>query len=255
MPLEVHPMTPADALAWTRIRSFAYRGPTHDVLHNGPISESSIQGVAQERARDIGRPNSWHWKVIDTALEPSADDPFESKGRTIAIGIWSLRNVTSSDGEGNDKAQQAQSAESYVVTNASGAPPIAFVPPELRLDALNSLMASFSTAKTEIMGTSDPYYMLESLATHPEQQGRGAGSMLLEWGLKKVDESGLSTYLSATAAGKRLYDKVGFEVVRKIEWDRAPWGGEGTDGYVCMVRPAREEASALSAIKRQDGGW
>jgi GNAT superfamily N-acetyltransferase len=89
------------------------------------------------------------------------------------------------------------------------------------------------------MTTSDPYLMLNMFATHPEHQGRGASKALLDWGLKKADDEGLVTYLNATDIGRRIYEKRGFEVVKMIEWDRVPWGGEGKDCHWCMVRQPR----------------
>ena len=42
-------------------------------------------GVADDRKREIEKPNTWHWKVVDTDLEPSSDDPSDNGGRTIAV--------------------------------------------------------------------------------------------------------------------------------------------------------------------------
>jgi GNAT superfamily N-acetyltransferase len=222
MPLELLPMTERDTLSWTRIRALAYRGPTHDLLHNGPISESSILGVATDRKRDLTQPNTWHYKIIDTSLPPSEDDPPNNGGLTIAIAIWSMHNVKQ---EGSNEPASIP---------ADGPP--GFLPPELRLDALSSLLGPLRAVQPEIMGTQKQYLMLNSLATHPEHQGRGAAKILLDWGLKKADKEGLPVYLNATPMGRWLYDKRGFKVVRVVEWHRVPWGGEGKDRHECMVR-------------------
>lgn len=229
MPLEISPITSDDTLSWVRVRSLAYYGPTHDVLHNGPIRESSIREAAEDRKRDLKKPNTWYWKIVDTALEPSDDDPPGSGGRIIAIAAWSMHNVKK---EGLNEPATKPAAIS------ANAP--AFMPPELRLDALGSLFGPLRAMQQEIMGTSTPYFMLNSLATHPEQQGRGAAKMLLDWGIKKADDEGLVTYLDATGIGKPIYEKRGFEVKKAVEWDRVPWGGEGKDCYYGMVRQPRK---------------
>ncbi|KAE8133671.1 acyl-CoA N-acyltransferase [Aspergillus pseudotamarii] len=82
----------------------------------------------------------------------------------------------------------------------------------------------------EFMG-SIPHYSLDMLATHPKFGGRGIGSQLLGWGLEEADVERTPTFLTATVAGKPLYEKKGFQVVGS---------NEITEGFVqiYMVRPA-----------------
>ncbi|CAO2650710.1 Nn.00g020020.m01.CDS01 [Neocucurbitaria sp. VM-36] len=225
MPFELHEITPADTLSWVRIRSLAYRGPTHDLLHSGPIRESSIHSVAEERKRDLEKPNTWHWKIVDTDLQPSDDDPEDNGGRTIAIAVWSMHNVKQ-EGINESSAIPAEKSD-----DAPG-----FLPPELRLDALASLLEPIRAAQKEIMGTEEQYFMLNSFMTHPDQQGRGAARLLLDWGLKKADKEDLVIYLDATETGRPIYEKRGFKLMRATEWDRVPWGGQGMDWHGQMVR-------------------
>lgn len=226
MPFELHKITPADTLAWTRIRAIAYYGPTHDLLHSGPISESSIRGVAEDRKRDLEKPNTWHWKIVDTDLDPSDDDPPDNGGRTIAIAVWSIHNVKV-EGSIESTAIPAEKANDDVP---------GFLPPELRLDAFTSLLNPIRAAQKEIMGAEKQYFMLNAFATHPDHQSRGAGSLLLNWGLQKADREGLVTYLDATETGRPVYEKRGFKLVKATEWDRVPWGGQGKDWHGQMVR-------------------
>lgn len=44
--------------------------------------------------------------------------------------------------------------------------------------------------------------------------------MLLKWGLDRADKDGLPVFLSASPAGKPIYEKRGFRVVRMEEVDR-----------------------------------
>jgi GNAT superfamily N-acetyltransferase len=231
MPLTLSPTTPQDTLSWTRIRALAYYGPTHDVLHSGAIRESSILAAAEDRKRDLLKPNTWFWKIVDTELEPSADDPPDNGGRTIAHAAWSLYNVP--------KEEPDEPATNPAVVSD---PKPAYFPPELRMDALSSLFGPLRAMQQETMGTTEQYFMLNSLATHPEQRCRGAAGMLIEWGLNKADEEGLVTYLDATGMAKPIYEKKGFEVKKAVEWDRVPWGGEGKDCHYGMVRmPQKRE--------------
>jgi hypothetical protein len=76
------------------------------------------------------------------------------------------------------------------------------------------------------------------LATLASSRKRGAGSMLLEWGLKIADELHLPAYLEATPAGEQLYKAFGFEAKDKLLIDLRPWK-DFHRLHSCMVRPAR----------------
>ncbi|KAF3053140.1 hypothetical protein E8E11_010448 [Didymella keratinophila] len=253
MPLELRPLCPADSLSWIRTRALAYYGPTHDLLHGGPVSETSIQGVAEDRKREIGKANVWHWKIVDTDLTPNKDDPEDNGGRTIAIAVWSMKNVEDEsehrEGEGHSSDAAAEEAPVEHASIPAETEPLAhnplgprypsFLPPELRLEALASLFDPLDASRDKIMGTEKPFFMLNSLATHPEHQGRGAGKMLLDWGMKKADDEQLVMYLDGTQVAKPIYEQRGFEVKRAVEWDRTVWGGEGVDVHYSMVREPR----------------
>ncbi|KAJ5209958.1 Acyl-CoA N-acyltransferase [Penicillium cf. griseofulvum] len=58
-----------------------------------------------------------------------------------------------------------------------------------------------------------PHYYLDMLGVNPCYQGKGLGSKLLKWGLKRADDEGVEVFLSASPAGKPLYAKHGFREV------------------------------------------
>lgn len=250
MPLEFHPLRPSDTLSWIRVRAKAYYGPTHDLLHNGPVSEESIRGVAEDRKREIGGPNIWHWKIVDTDLPLGEDDPEDNGGRTIAAAVWKMMNVDSetvhrdtlrkSEAEAPTEHASVPVEVALQEDDPLGPRYPAFHPPELRLDALASIFDPMDEARDEIMGTEKPFFMLNSLATDPDHQSRGAGALLLDWGVKRADSEGLVTYLDATQVAKPIYEKRGFKVIRAIDWDRTKWGGEGVDVHYSMVRMPRD---------------
>lgn len=55
-----------------------------------------------------------------------------------------------------------------------------------------------------------PHWYLELIVTRSRYQGRGAGGMLMRWGVERADEEGVECYLDATPEGKRLYERFGF---------------------------------------------
>lgn len=67
---------------------------------------------------------------------------------------------------------------------------------------------------------------MQTLVTHPQHQGRGAGATLLRWGLEKAQEAGLEAFLESTKAGRGLYEKNGFQHVEDLDLDLSQWGGK-----------------------------
>jgi hypothetical protein len=47
--------------------------------------------------------------------------------------------------------------------------------------------------------------------------------------VERADELGLEGYLEATMIGRRLYEKFGFHVVDKAQYDVEKYGKEGLD--------------------------
>jgi len=75
----------------------------------------------------------------------------------------------------------------------------------------------------------------------PEFQRQGHGGRLVDWGVKKADELGLSAYTDATEKGLGLYLKHGFQEVDRVVVDLGDWGGERgvMHGHVLLFRAAK----------------
>ncbi|EXF76159.1 acetyltransferase [Colletotrichum fioriniae PJ7] len=72
------------------------------------------------------------------------------------------------------------------------------------------------------------YMVLQALATHPEYQGRGIGTKLIQHGLEEIDSQSLACWFHASPSSYRLYEKAGFQEVGKNEYDLAKWAPVGT---------------------------
>ncbi|KAE9363437.1 putative GNAT family acetyltransferase [Stipitochalara longipes BDJ] len=81
--------------------------------------------------------------------------------------------------------------------------------------------------------------VLAILVTAPDFQGRGVGSLLCNDGLRIADQENLPAWLEASAKGRKLYQKLGFEDVVDIVTDLSKYGGEGVNTTVCMMRKIR----------------
>jgi len=59
--------------------------------------------------------------------------------------------------------------------------------------------------------------------THSEHRRRGAGLMMMQWGLNKADAMGLDSFVEATEAGHEMYKAAGFITVNDL------WADARTD--------------------------
>lgn len=78
--------------------------------------------------------------------------------------------------------------------------------------------------------------MLDLLATLPEYQGRGIGSVVLKWGTEKADAHQVRLYLEATLDGFRLYEKFGWKPVEQMFINFEEFGLEGGETFWIMIR-------------------
>ena len=83
--------------------------------------------------------------------------------------------------------------------------------------------------------------VLAILVTSPDFQGRGVGRRLCQEGLRIADGEKLPAWLEASALGRKLYKKLGFEDVQELSIDLSKYGGEGIDHHLCMLRASRKE--------------
>ena len=69
----------------------------------------------------------------------------------------------------------------------------------------------------------EPHWYLNVLGIHPDLQGRGFGSHLMQPVLRRCDEQGLPAYLETdTERNVALYKRHGFEVTERFD---LPGGG------------------------------
>ena len=86
--------------------------------------------------------------------------------------------------------------------------------------------------------------MLAILTVHQDYQRKGAGTLLVQWGLQKSEELGLPAYLEASPAGKFLYKKLGFHQIDTVIVKAEDWGGDEDHHYIAMLKEP-EKASSL----------
>lgn len=78
--------------------------------------------------------------------------------------------------------------------------------------------------------------------TARQHRQRGAGSILVRWGIELSDKIGLPCYVQASEQGRRLYQHHGFEEIDTVEFNLSDYG---LDGVAKMTEMTRESTIAL----------
>jgi GNAT superfamily N-acetyltransferase len=207
MPLEIHPITTeADLLEWCHIHYEAFKDTSVGCLWTSKPSAKSFQEMADFRTKLFSDPSAHIWKCVDTELD----------NKMIAVAYWGI--------------EEKERTPEQVDAGLQLRPPF----PEENREAKIAFMDGIFKSRRE--WGCKPQVMLESLVTHPDHHRRGAGSMLVKWGVEQADRLGLLGYLEASGDGAPLYRKFGFEQVNSIEYDTRPFGGDTVDIHeVCFI--------------------
>ena len=86
--------------------------------------------------------------------------------------------------------------------------------------------------------------VLALLCVHQDYQHRGAGALLVHWGLQRSENTFLPTYLEASPAGHRLYSKLGFRQIDIVVVKAGDWDGNVDKHYIALLKNP-EDASSL----------
>jgi GNAT superfamily N-acetyltransferase len=214
MPLESRFLQDEDLEEVIRMQHEAFRNP--DGIDNflSPEITLSDESVATsiERRRDMMLNNkaATFMVVVDSDLK-----------KIIACAIWEIFPHERTEEQVNALARQ---------------PPPA---PGAHLAAWDDYFGNLATQRRKL-GTR-PIAILRSIATHPEQQRRGAAGLLMEQFVKEVDYNGLEGYVEASGTGRALYARYGFAPVFERVFELEKYGGSGRDFNTVMIRPAKSK--------------
>lgn len=78
--------------------------------------------------------------------------------------------------------------------------------------------------------------VLALLVTDSRYRRRGAGSLVVKWGIDLSEETGIPCYLQASEQGRRLYSHYGFEAIDTVEYNLSEYGLEGVERMTEMLR-------------------
>jgi GNAT superfamily N-acetyltransferase len=102
-------------------------------------------------------------------------------------------------------------------------PPLRAVLAEGRLFGARLPRATRLQLATDRRHTRLPHYYFRDIGVHPEAQGRGFGSALMQPTLERCDREGLPAYLEASSErSAALYERLGFRVTEELRVAGSP---------------------------------
>jgi GNAT superfamily N-acetyltransferase len=224
MPLEVHPCEEADVAEFARIQiaAFADGGGITALLYPDPLPSDYMEKSIEKHIKSFREEKDvTYLKVVDTDLG----------NKMIAGAKWRI----------NEKERPEEEVKKTL--------PVPGKDEEGRA-APQDFMRFLYRVRWEYMGTK-PFYckflelkakpcsnvlVLHILVTHPDHHRRGAGAMLLAWGLRKADSAQLPSFLESSPMGRPLYARMGFTPRHEEVWDLSKYGLEGTQTSTVMIR-------------------
>ncbi|MCJ1282466.1 hypothetical protein MMC26_001789 [Xylographa opegraphella] len=234
-PFEIQPMSLADVDAMLDIEERAFA--------SNPISQAASAPLTTAETRAVAR--AWKRMRMSNALEGRGDSNADrhwrkvvyrpadgSAAQVVAVACW---------------CAPAANATKPALESRPMVPAIEDAPVENR-DARvlmrrlhDTLVGGWSEA---LMGgdRDSHYWYLDALATLPEFQQRGLGSMLVRWGIEqaKVDAKARpgrikGVWTIATPMGLRTYLKAGMQEIGSEIFDFGKGGGENGQKYVWLL--------------------
>lgn len=209
MAIAIHPASEADAAEFTPVGMAAFKDdPLHSSL-DGPEELTAAQTAehiewrtARVKERMAGE-NVHYFKAVD-----------EATGAIVGYSGWF--GPTHTKGLTNDED---------LLTG---------LPTYMDRGVMEQIDRSIAQAKQELMSDRSDYWCkctpftclarvfpdgqadLKSMAVHPDYQRRGIAQRLVQAGVDLADRDGADAYLESSVAGRRLYERCGFETNKEI---------------------------------------
>ncbi|KIW94951.1 uncharacterized protein Z519_04931 [Cladophialophora bantiana CBS 173.52] len=200
MSLVLRPADEADAPRIVEIERLAYASnPLNPILFPGPFPAEATAERAEGLVKQLHEDPTIRWmKVLDTGT-----------GEIAAFAKWNIIK------EPREPSRARQFG------------------PGCNVEACEEFFGGIHRKRNELMG-GKAYCLLDLLQTDPKYQGRGAGGMLIKWGLDIADELRLPAYLESSPAAHNLYQKFGFRDIDKTTLD-PKWNYGSADASIYFM--------------------
>jgi GNAT superfamily N-acetyltransferase len=216
--LSVEKLKPEDAHLYQQIRHTTFAHTINKIIYTREPSAETQRQIAEKAKEDIEK------GVLFMVCRDN------DTGEIIAGARW--RYVGPKNEETDPETGRVKDRTWEEVEEGLNEPHTHY--PETNVAGLEALFKLFGEQKREILGTR-PYFVLDTLVTHPNHHRRGAGGLLVAWGCEQADAKGVEAYLEASPMGKPLYARFGFEEVRTVRLDMGDKGGEEVFEFIVSV--------------------
>ncbi|KAL7805065.1 acyl-CoA N-acyltransferase [Trichoderma aethiopicum] len=215
MTIHIREATPDDLPAIARIASAAFH-PSTDVIA-ARLFPAQLQQQESIRDNDV-----YTWRYAkktaslsspDAVMVVAVDDSLPVTDQVVGFGLWDVYEYKPKAAHNARADTESEKAANQPRTAVQEVPP-----PSFNQEAYAELRAIVSADHQEMFGERGikDVWHLDYLGVDPQHQRKGIGRMLLDWGLSRAASENKDCYLTATPAGRPLYTKRGFEVVRTV---------------------------------------
>ena len=202
MPLQLAPMKLEDFSIVSTHQLFTNgdlaTGPLSHLAYPASNQDEATQRLAytmhQQRARFLHDPTAHFAKVVDTATD-----------EIVALARWHFYPTGYVFPGKNWRDMDSVPAPGW---SSSRGPPERFRP-----DVYDAIFVPTLEARKGWMPQGGPAWILLNLVTREAWRGKGAASMLIDWGTAQAEANGCPAYVEASVMGKPVYERRGFECV------------------------------------------
>lgn len=149
-----------------------------------------------------------------------------TEGRVVGVSMWQFHP--------NARTEEEMAAE-------AAKSPREF-PPSADQKFMTAFFKALGDARKRIIGGKRHIY-LHILATDPAYHRKGVGAQSLAWGAREADERELILFLEASAMGRPLYARSGYEEMGLADFDARSAGAHRDVPQYLMLRPAKVKGS------------
>ncbi|KAJ9653129.1 hypothetical protein H2198_007640 [Neophaeococcomyces mojaviensis] len=243
MPIVIQAITPADIPAAVRCIQTAFDSDPYNNWVFNKTSPPSAGGFSQTRnfaslraKCDWGIRSSYALFYIARDVPENAKS--NSEGKIVGVSMWTTPEMTTQPQAWTDWANDwrlwvTQGLNVLWYQGWGG----------LRRDRYWVWKREQGLCQKELWTDEKGYYFVNIVVVDPTCQGQGVGRKLFEIVMQRADQEGRKCYLESSRwePNVKIYERLGFEVRKKMRCEADDGTGEGVDLF-CMVREPKSGA-------------
>lgn len=244
MPISVLPITPADIPAAVRCIQEAFdTDPYNNWVYNKTAPPASGGFDKDRNFASLKIKCEWGMRssyALFYVAKEIPDGGKESDGKLLGVSMWTTPAMTSqpqtwSDWLNDYRLWLGQGLNVLYYRGWGG----------LRRDRYWIWKREQAECQKELWTDDQGYYFVNIVVVFPDAQGKGVGRKLFEVVMDKADQEGRGCYLESSRwePNVKIYEKMGFEVRKKMKCVAEDGSNESVDLF-CMMREARKATAS-----------